>query len=211
VEPRLLLLDEPFGALDAKVRLELRHWLRRLHDDLGITTVFVTHDQEEAMEVADRVVILDHGKIEQIGSPEEVYDAPASPFVHEFLGLTNLFTGNLRHEVLATGRNVNVTGDPGLDDKGGAFAYVRPYDFEVATTTDGDDWIAAELVYSQTVGNIVRLSFRVNGREEPVRVELEKAKFRALDAGLGAKFYLKPRHVQVFAKAGVKESPEWEI
>jgi sulfate transport system ATP-binding protein len=208
VEPKLLLLDEPFGALDAKVRLELRHWLRRLHDDLGITSVFVTHDQEEAMEVSDRVVILNHGKIEQVGTPEEVYDAPASPFVHEFLGLTNLFTGDLRREVLAAGRNVKVTREPGLDDKGGAYAYVRPYDFDVSPSAEGNDWLAAELLQSQIVGNIVRLSFRVDGRVDPVRVEQEKERFRALGAGTGARLYLRPRHVQVFAGEGDKG---WEI
>ncbi len=208
VEPKLLLLDEPFGALDAKVRLELRHWLRRLHDDLGITSVFVTHDQEEAMEVSDRVVILNHGRIEQVGTPEEVYDAPASPFVHEFLGLTNLFTGDLRREVLAAGANVNVTREPGLDDKGGAHAYVRPYDFDVAASAGEGEWIPAELLHSQTVGNIVRLSFRMDGREDPVRVELEKGKFRTLGVGAGARLFIRPRHVQVFAGEGDKG---WEI
>jgi sulfate transport system ATP-binding protein len=208
VEPKLLLLDEPFGALDAKVRLELRHWLRRLHDDLGITSVFVTHDQEEAMEVSDRVVILNHGKIEQVGTPEEVYDAPASPFVHEFLGLTNLFTGDLRREVLAAGRNVKVTREPGLDDKGGAYAYVRPYDFEVSQSADGEDWLAAELLQTQTVGNMVRLSFRVDGREDPVRVELEKERHRAMGASVGSRLFLRPKHVQVFAPEGDKG---WEI
>ncbi len=93
VEPRVLLLDEPFGALDAKVRLELRRWLKRLHDEIHVTSVFVTHDQEEALEVADRVVIMNHGQIEQIGTPEEVYDHPANPFVYDFLGTVNLFHG----------------------------------------------------------------------------------------------------------------------
>jgi sulfate transport system ATP-binding protein len=87
VEPKVLLLDEPFGALDAKVRKELRRWLRRFHREIRLTTVFVTHDQEEALEVADEVVIMNHGRIEQVGSPQEIYEKPASPFVHEFLGL----------------------------------------------------------------------------------------------------------------------------
>ncbi|HWV08394.1 MAG TPA: sulfate ABC transporter ATP-binding protein, partial [Pseudomonas sp.] len=91
VEPRVLLLDEPFGALDAKVRKDLRRWLRRLHDELHITSVFVTHDQEEALEVADRIVVMNHGNVEQIGSPQAVYDDPASPFVYKFLGNVNLF------------------------------------------------------------------------------------------------------------------------
>lgn len=212
VEPKLLLLDEPFGALDAKVRLELRHWLRRLHDDLGITSVFVTHDQEEAMEVSDRVVILNRGKIEQVGTPEEVYDAPASPFVHEFLGLTNLFTGSLRGDILAAGRSVRVTREAGLDDQGGAYAYVRPYDFEVSAAGASDaDWIGAELLHAQTVGNIVRLLFRVTGREEPVRVELEKERFRALGATIGTQLLLRPKHVQVFAREGAESAAAWEI
>ena len=208
VEPRLLLLDEPFGALDAKVRLELRHWLRRLHDDLGITSVFVTHDQQEAMEVSDRVVILSAGQIEQVGTPEEVYDAPATPFVHEFLGLTNLFTGALRQDVLAAGRNIKVTEETALNDKDGAHAYVRPYDFEVSLQADGEDFIPAELRLAQTIGNIVRLQFAIPGRAEPVRVELEKTRFRALRVGIGAKLFLKPRHVQIFVKDR-KDEASW--
>jgi len=92
VEPKVLLLDEPFGALDAKVRKELRRWLRRLHDDLHVTSIFVTHDQEEALEVADRVELMNAGKVEQIGSPQDVWDHPASPFVYGFLGDVNCST-----------------------------------------------------------------------------------------------------------------------
>ena len=95
VEPKVLLLDEPFGALDAKVRKELRRWLRRLHDEMHVTSVFVTHDQEEALEVADRVVVMNEGRIEQIGTPEEVYEHPATPFVYGFLGNVNLFHGRI--------------------------------------------------------------------------------------------------------------------
>src|SRR2546425_8309819 len=95
VEPSVLLLDEPFGSLDAKVRQELRRWLRQLHDEIHITSVFVTHDQEEAMEVADRVVVMNEGRIEQLGSPDEVYNHPATPFVYNFLGNVNLFHGRV--------------------------------------------------------------------------------------------------------------------
>ena len=104
VEPKVLLLDEPFGALDAKVRKELRRWLRRLHDEMHVTSVFVTHDQEEAMEVADRVVVMNHGRIEQDGTPDEVYDHPATPFVLQFLGDVNLFHGRLGHAPAARHR-----------------------------------------------------------------------------------------------------------
>ena len=100
VEPRVLLLDEPFGALDAKVRKELRRWLRRLHDELHITSIFVTHDQEEALELADRVVVMNHGVIEQIGTPEEIYTRPANRFVAEFLGIANFVGTSLAGRVL---------------------------------------------------------------------------------------------------------------
>jgi sulfate transport system ATP-binding protein len=103
VEPRVLLLDEPFGALDAKVRKELRRWLRRLHDELHVTSIFVTHDQEEALEVADQVVLMNKGNVEQIGAPDEVYNHPASPFVYGFLGNVNLFHGRVQDGVLASG------------------------------------------------------------------------------------------------------------
>ena len=93
IEPRLLLLDEPFGALDAKVRKELRRWLRRLHDEMGLTSLFVTHDQQEALELADRVVVMDHGRIEQVGPPDDVYADPATPFVFDFIGHSNRFEG----------------------------------------------------------------------------------------------------------------------
>ena len=92
-EPKLLLLDEPFGALDAKVRQELRSWLRRLHREIHVTSIFVTHDQEEAFEVADRVVVMNKGRIEQVGTPQEVFDHPATPFVMDFLGNVNVFHG----------------------------------------------------------------------------------------------------------------------
>src|SRR5690606_14966670 len=106
VEPRVLLLDEPFGALDAKVRAELRRWLRRLHDEIHVTSVFVTHDQEEALEVSDRVVVMNKGRVEQDGSPEEVYDNPANPFVYEFLGNVNLFHARVQDGVARIG-NLN--------------------------------------------------------------------------------------------------------
>ena len=103
VEPQVLLLDEPFGALDAQVRKELRRWLRRLHDEIHVTSVFVTHDQEEALEVADRVVVMNQGKIEQVGTPEEVYTNPATPFVYNFIGNVNLFHGIVEGGKLVVG------------------------------------------------------------------------------------------------------------
>ena len=121
VEPKVLLLDEPFGALDAKVRKELRRWLRRLHDEMHVTSVFVTHDQEEAMEVADRVVVMNAGRIEQQGAPDEVYDHPASPFVLQFLGDVNLF----KRAGAAPGSEVD---------------YVRPHEIDIVAEAAPDTW-----------------------------------------------------------------------
>src|SRR6476620_454658 len=131
VEPKVLLLDEPFGALDAKVRKELRRWLRRLHDDLHVTSIFVTHDQEEALEVADQVVLMNKGKVEQLGSPDTVYNHPASPFVYGFLGNVNLFHGRVHEGVLATGDvELAAPQHAGVQDSEG-IGYVRPHDLEV--------------------------------------------------------------------------------
>lgn len=105
VEPRVLLLDEPFGALDAKVRKELRRWLRTLHDELHITSIFVTHDQEEALEVADQIVVMNKGNVEQIGSPREVYETPKTPFVFDFLGQANRFEGQNNGGIIQLGED----------------------------------------------------------------------------------------------------------
>jgi len=140
VEPKVLLLDEPFGALDAKVRKELRRWLRRLHDDLHVTSIFVTHDQEEALEVADRVVLMNSGSVEQIGSPQEVWDHPASPFVYGFLGDVNLFHGRAHQGQMLIGGDsavsLNSPEHQNVQDSK-AFAYVRPHDIEVKRYSTG--------------------------------------------------------------------------
>ena len=120
VEPQVLLLDEPFGALDAKVRKDLRAWLRKLHDEVHVTTVFVTHDQEEAMEVADQIVVMNHGKVEQVGSPAEIYDHPATPFVMSFIGPVNVVPNNSR--IFQAG---------GLDTPHPE-VFLRPHDIEIA-------------------------------------------------------------------------------
>jgi sulfate transport system ATP-binding protein len=181
------------------VRVELRHWLRRLHDDLGITSVFVTHDQEEAMEVADRVVILNHGHIEQVGTPEEVYERPANPFVYEFLGLSNSFHGDLRQDVLSAGLDVRIT-EHDMHVEKGAHAYVRPYDFEVTREAPAGQALAATLRHVQALGNVVRLQFELPGRADLIRVELDKPVFQNLKAAPGIQLHLRPKHVQIFLK-----------
>ncbi|MEB3766615.1 sulfate ABC transporter ATP-binding protein [Acinetobacter sp. MD2] len=129
VEPRVLLLDEPFGALDAKVRKELRRWLRRLHDELHITSIFVTHDQEEALEVADKIVVMNKGNIEQIGSPREVYEHPATPFVFDFLGQANRFEGHNQHGKLILGEDQLWLKNN--QPQGHLIAFARPHELQV--------------------------------------------------------------------------------
>ncbi|MCH2240399.1 MAG: sulfate ABC transporter ATP-binding protein [Aquabacterium sp.] len=189
VEPKVLLLDEPFGALDAKVRKDLRRWLRRLHDEMHVTSVFVTHDQEEAMEVADRIVVMNHGRIEQDGAPDEVYDKPATPFVLQFLGDVNLFHGRLGH---APG------GQTGADE----VTYVRPHELKIVAEPQPGT-LAATLAQALTVGPNTRLEFKRVEGEGYVDVELPRAEYNALrDAGLlkpGATVHLLPRRVTRFA------------
>src|SRR5450830_1432444 len=157
VEPKVLLLDEPFGALDAKVRKELRRWLRRLHDDLHVTSIFVTHDQEEALEVADRVVLMNQGKVEQSGSPQEVWDHPASPFVYGFLGDVNLFHGRAHEgQVHLEGLQIDSPEHAGAQNAK-AFAYVRPHDLDVQRYSPGAQGIVAKLTRVRVIGPIARL------------------------------------------------------
>ncbi len=194
VEPKVLLLDEPFGALDAKVRKELRRWLRRLHDEMHITSVFVTHDQEEAMEVADRIVVMNQGRIEQEGSPDQVYDHPATPFVLEFLGDVNLFHG--RDHAPGAVAAANSTGS--RQD----VSYVRPHEIQVLAHAEPGS-LPVTLVQALTVGPNTRLEFkRMDGQGE-VDVELPRAEYAALrDSGLlqqGVQAYLKPRRVRSFS------------
>ncbi len=157
VEPRVLLLDEPFGALDAKVRKELRRWLRRLHDELHITSIFVTHDQEEALEVADQIVVMNHGKIEQIGSPREVYEKPATPFVFDFLGQANRFEGVVDRDQLKIGTSAAALALPSAAPitQGKVTAFARAQELEVhrqqpsvpsvPVTVQREVWLAGDI------------------------------------------------------------------
>ncbi|AGB74614.1 MULTISPECIES: sulfate/molybdate ABC transporter ATP-binding protein [Rhizobium] len=178
VEPNVLLLDEPFGALDAQVRKDLRKWLREIHDRTGHTTVFVTHDQEEALELADRVVVLNKGAIEQVGTPDEIYDTPNSPFVYGFIGQSN------RLKVRIT------SGEIWFDDKplglstphepdGEAYLYFRPHDIEIR---DGDGGaIAGLLVASRRVAGTRHLEINIGAEHDPIEIELPPNKADALD------------------------------
>jgi len=203
VEPKVLLLDEPFGALDAKVRKELRRWLRRLHDELHITSIFVTHDQEEALEVADRVVVINKGVIEQIGSPQEVYDHPQSQFVYQFLGNVNQFSSRV-HEGEAKIGNVGVRIDTHRDTQNSAaVAYVRPHDIEVHKERNGTaPAFEAVVSYIHAIGPLVRLELQRADQSEPIEAELTQERFRQLNITQGENVFVYPRNVRVFLDEG---------
>jgi sulfate transport system ATP-binding protein len=209
VEPKVLLLDEPFGALDAKVRKELRRWLRRLHDDLHVTSIFVTHDQEEALEVADRVVLMNSGRVEQIGSPQQVWDHPASPFVYGFLGDVNLFHGRAHEgEMIIGGDNAVSLNSPEHQDvqNSKAFAYVRPHDIEVKRYSTGDAGIKAKLTRAIVVGPIARLEFEPVdhhdfAKDTVIEAQLSAHLFAEQQYKEGETLVLTPRKARIFVES----------
>lgn len=198
VEPKVLLLDEPFGALDAKVRKDLRRWLRKLHDEYPITSVFVTHDQEEALDVADRIVVLNHGEIEQIGTPEEVYDNPANPFVYNFLGNVNLFHGRLHNGKVELGSLTLDAPELAETKNKEIISYIRPHDIEISLEAQGNEFIAAEIVFIRAVGPIVNLEMKRLDSGDYIEVEISKEVYRKLDLTEKQSVYVKPRDFKVF-------------
>ncbi len=173
VEPRVLLLDEPFGALDAQVRKELRRWLRTLHDELHVTSLFVTHDQEEALEVADRVVLMNAGRVEQVGTPAEVYDQPASPFVHRFLGSVNLFRGRVHDGRLDIGnQTLTAVHHATLRQGSQAVAYVRPHELQLLPA-DADSGVSAIIERLLPMGPHTRVELRGIGGLDGTLFEAE--------------------------------------
>jgi sulfate/thiosulfate transport system ATP-binding protein len=178
IEPKVLLLDEPFGALDAKVRKELRRWLRKLHDEIHITSVFVTHDQEEALELADRVVVMSQGRIEQIGSPAEVYDHPSSAFVYEFLGQVNRFDCMVEGGLAHIGNGALTIPTDG-DVRGAAIAYVRPHDLGVTPAVGGPGRVSGIHV----VGPDARVEIELGGLF--LEAEMDRERFTSLGMALG--------------------------
>ncbi|MES1980866.1 MAG: sulfate ABC transporter ATP-binding protein [Pseudomonadota bacterium] len=188
VEPKILLLDEPFGALDTKVRKELRRWLRRLHDELHVTSIFVTHDQEEALEVADRIVVMNKGRIEQVGTPDEVYATPATPFVYEFIGNVNLFHSRV-HAAWT-------------QQHGDAMAYVRPHDIDISRTPQDGSALAVEVKLVRAIGSVVRLEAVADGSSEIIEIELSRERFDANPLMNGDKVFVRPRQIKVFDEVG---------
>jgi sulfate transport system ATP-binding protein len=212
VEPKVLLLDEPFGALDAKVRKELRRWLRRLHDELHVTSIFVTHDQEEALEVADRVVLMNAGQVEQIGSPQQVWDHPASPFVYGFLGDVNLFHGRAHEGEVDFGGMQLQSPEHADAQNAKASAYVRPHDLEVQRPLPGQGLEAAgrprgmlvRLERAIVVGPIARLELiavdgnQQAGQDSIVEAQIPAQQFREMGFKEGETLVVTPRRARVF-------------
>jgi sulfate transport system ATP-binding protein len=208
VEPKVLLLDEPFGALDAKVRKELRRWLRRLHDELHITSIFVTHDQEEALEVADRVVLMNKGKVEQVGTPEEVYERPASPFVYGFLGTVNVFHGRASEGQVDLGP-VAIDAPEHSDVKDTpAIAYARPHEIDVERFSPGLDGIPALLSRILVVGPTAKLELERDDTPGIVEAELPAARVRNLKLKTGETVLIRPSRMQVFLDRDRKRAEE---
>src|SRR5690606_9337333 len=168
IEPRVLLLDEPFGALDAQVRKELRQWLREIHNKTRHTTVFVTHDQEEALELADRLVVMSQGKIEQVGTPDAVYDNPANPFVFNFIGeSSNLGVEIDQGELWVGGRAIGLPA--GDTPRGTAQLYFRPHDVELVSEGAA---LAGVVASTRRVGGTRRIELRIGGEAHLVEIDL---------------------------------------
>ncbi|MFA6287893.1 MAG: sulfate ABC transporter ATP-binding protein [Opitutaceae bacterium] len=194
VEPKVLLLDEPFGALDAKVRKELRRWLRQFQDEIGITTVFVTHDQEEALEIADEVIVMNNAKIEQVGSPQDVYDHPATPFVYQFLGNVN------KLQLPWRGISAGETDSP-ITDEANKAAFVRPHELEVlrhraGTGTEGEPVVVRSI---HAAGSIARITV-LRGASEYIDVELSRQQLEELELAVDDSVFLRVRRSRTFAE-----------
>jgi sulfate transport system ATP-binding protein len=191
IEPRVLLLDEPFGALDAQVRRELRRWLRDIHDRTGHTTVFVTHDQEEALELADRVVVMSQGRIEQVGSADDVYDRPNSPFVYGFIGDSSTLPVRVEGGALwLQDRSIGIEarGVP----EGPATLYFRPHDIELLDGCGG--CIAGTVAASRRVAGTRRVELEVGGARERIEIELPVSH----PAGTNGRIAFRPTRWAVF-------------
>ncbi|MDT8376727.1 MAG: sulfate ABC transporter ATP-binding protein, partial [Mariprofundaceae bacterium] len=201
VEPKVLLLDEPFGALDAQVRKELRSWLRRLHDELHITSVFVTHDQEEALEVADQVVVLNAGKIEQVGTPDDIYEHPATPFVYRFLGNVNLFHGRVHDgHVHLDDLNIRRPNDGDIEEASKAIAFIRPHDLVLSRTPHDVAAIEATIESISGIGSTVRIALMAANSSARFEAELTRDEARAHTFKVGEKVFVETRNVRVFAE-----------
>ncbi|WP_430390418.1 sulfate/molybdate ABC transporter ATP-binding protein [Dyella sp. 20L07] len=200
VEPDLLLLDEPFGALDALVRVTLRRWLRELHEELKLTTVFVTHDQEEALELADRVAVMNNGRIEQVGSPEVIYQQPATPFVCEFIGKVNRFAVR-RNATGLTAGGWALDSDPWHGQYAAAVAYVRPEQLRLAVPASEPAW-EASLRHIYLAGSVAHLDLHVPSLDQALEADVASEDLSRLGLQAGMKLRVAPRRAVLFPQNG---------
>jgi len=199
-EPRVLLLDEPFGALDARVRQELRQWLRQLHDELHVTSVFVTHDQEEAFEVADRVVIMNHGHIEQTGSPEEIFEHPANPFVMDFLGNVNVFHGSVQNGRALLGNLEVAYPDYPHGESRAATAFVRSHELEILRTRNGRPSLEAKVTHINPARPVVKVRVYSEAFGVVLTVDVGWERYAGLRLAVGDTVHVSPRQLRVFVQ-----------
>jgi sulfate transport system ATP-binding protein len=200
VEPKVLLLDEPFGALDAKVRQELRRWLRRLHEEIRLTSVFVTHDQEEALELADRIVIMNEGRVVQDASPTEVFEHPASPFVMNFIGNVNIFHGRVEQGRALLGPLAVDYPEHASEISQPAAGYARPHELDIARADTGAG-LWAILETANLAGAIVKLEL-LDDERNLLQVEVARDHYDALNPKIGERLYVRPRKIHVFVGQG---------
>lgn len=198
VRPKMLLLDEPFGALDAKVRQELRTWLRKLHEEMHVTTVFVTHDQEEAFEVADRVVVMRQGNIEQIGTPQEVFDHPATPFVMDFLGNVNVFHGRVESGTAHLGPFQLAYEDYQHDEPRQATAYVRPHELELERNPTSVSSLKATVIQINPSSSLVKVRVRLEEYGIDLTVDLVRERSVDLQLKISDHVFVRPKSAKVF-------------
>ena len=199
-EPKVLLLDEPFGALDARVRQELREWLRRLHDEIHVTSVFVTHDQEEAFEVADRVAVMYRGHIEQVGSPGEIFEQPASPFVMGFLGNVNVLRGTVqRGRALVGGLEVSYPQHP-HDEARAATAFARAHELDILRAPDGRASLEGKVASIKAAGAVVKVRVYAEPFGVVLSVDLTPERHGELGLAVGDTVYVVPRQLRVFVQ-----------
>jgi sulfate transport system ATP-binding protein len=197
IEPKVLLLDEPFGALDAKVRKELRRWLRQLHEELHITSVFVTHDQEEALEVADRVVVMNNARIEQIGTPREIYDHPATPFVNEFLGNVNSLSARVEEGRVHVGA-IDLLAPLDLRDREAAVAYVRPHNIQLTRSKNGKPVLEVKVRHIHAAGPTARVELQRVDTGEELEAEVPRIEEQQLALKVGETAFASLRDARVF-------------
>jgi sulfate transport system ATP-binding protein len=197
-QPKVLLLDEPFGALDAKVRQELRRWLRRLHDEIHITSVLVTHDQEEALEVADRIVVMNEGKIEQEGTPEELFERPKTPFVMSFLGEVNTFQGRVQNgRGIFSGMEAAFPEHPDADVKA-ARAYARPHELDIYRSRSDERCLPATVRHVNPAGAVAKVELVLLDQETVVQANLSRERYVELQLRQGEAVFVVPRQLRIF-------------